>query len=302
MKIIIIGGSGFIGSKLSKELLRQGNSVISVDLVPSSVSGVAFVQGSYENKAPESSLLVNPDVVINLAGRSIIGSWNKEHKDSIYSSRIKTTHNLVSSFKNKNLCPKVFIQVSATGFYGSSGEETLSEGSVSKKNTYLAKVAYDWEKEGSFASRYGIRTIIVRQGNILGESGLLSSLKPFYIKGLGGPVGRGENWFPWMHIHDLVNLYIAVIKNDSFSGVVNAVAPEVVRYKEFSSQLARVLQKPHFLVIPKFIFRLKYKGFTDEITASQKVVSIRMWELRNHIAFNTLESALRDILKLWKKH
>lgn len=298
MRIIIIGGSGFIGTKLSKELLQRGNSVVSVDLVAPKISGVAFVQGSYESKAPESHLLQSPDVVINLAGRSIMGPWNQQHKTAIYNSRIITTRNLVSSFKNKNFCPKTFIQVSATGLYGSCGEETLSEGSISAKNTYLSKVAFDWETEGSRAKKYGSRVVIVRQGNILGESGLLSALKPFYSKGLGGPVGTGDNWFPWMHIDDLVNLYIAVIKNESFEGVVNAVAPEVVRYKEFSAQYAQVLKKPHFLRIPKFIFRLKYKGFTEEITASQKVVSLRMWELGNTMKFKTLQSALNAILSI----
>lgn len=298
MRIVIVGGSGFIGTKLSKELLRQGHSVTSVDLVAPKITGVAFVQGSYELKTPENQLLQSPDIVINLAGRSIMGPWNKEHKTSIYTSRIVTTHNLVASFKNKALCPKTFIQVSATGLYGSCGEETLSEGSISKKNTYLSKVALDWEKEGSHAKKYGPRVVIVRQGNILGESGILSALKPFYLKGLGGPVGKGDNWFPWMHINDLVNLYIAIIKNDSFEGVVNAVAPEVVRYKEFSVQYAQTLKKPHFLKIPKFFFRLKYKGFTEEITASQKVVSLRMWEIGNTVKFKTLKNALNDILSI----
>lgn len=297
MKIIIIGGSGFIGSKLSRELLRQGNSVVSVDLVPPNISGVAFVQGSYEKSVPDSQLIKNPDVVINLAGRSIMGPWNKEHKESIYTSRIITTRNLVSSFKDKNLCPKTFIQVSATGWYGDCGEETLSEGSPSKKNTYLAHVASEWEQEGSRAVKYGARTVIIRQGNILGESGIISALKPIYEKGLGGPVGKGKNWFPWMHIADLVQIYIAVIKNENFQGIINAVSPQSVRYQEFSLQLAKTLEKPHFLKIPKFIFRLKYRGFTEEITSSQKVVSLRVWELGNIITFKTLEDALANILK-----
>lgn len=298
MRIIIVGGSGFIGTKLSKELLRRGDSVTSVDLVPPKITGVAFVQGSYEKSSPQNMLLQSPDVVINLAGRSIMGPWDKEHKNSIYNSRIVTTHNLVASFKNKALCPKTFIQVSATGLYGSCDEETLSEGSMGKKNTYLSKVALDWEKEGSLAKKYGSRVVIVRQGNILGESGLLSALKPFYSKGLGGPIGKGNNWFPWMHVDDLVNLYIAIIKNESFEGVINAVAPEAVRYKEFSAQYAKALKKPHFLRIPKFFFRLKYKGFTEEITASQKVVSLRMWEIGNVVRFKTLKNALSDILSI----
>jgi uncharacterized protein (TIGR01777 family) len=180
--------------------------------------------------------------------------------------------------------------------YGNSDEETLSEGSPTKQNTFLAKVARDWEKEGSRALKHGVRTIIIRQGNVLGTLGLLASLRPIYEKGLGGPIGSGNNWFPWIHVDDLVSLYIHAIENTSFQGVLNAVAPEVVRYKEFSKTLARVLRKPHFLRVPKLFFRLRYRGFTDEITSSQKILSLRAWEFGDCFRFKKLESALNAIL------
>lgn len=298
MKIVIVGGSGFIGTKLSQALVRQGHSVISLDMNPPSVSGVLFVSGSCEIAVPKSTVLAHPDVVINLAGRSIVGPWNTEHKTSIYTSRIETSKHLIQFFKDKDFRPKIFIQASATGVYGNRGEQTLSEGSGTKQNTYLAQVAHDWEREGSLAQKQGIRTIIIRQGNVLGKAGLLANLEPFYKAGLGGPVGRGDNWFPWIHIDDLVSLYLACIHNQGFMGIINAVAPEVVRYKEFSRQYAKALAKPHFVRIPKLFFRFKYKGFTDEITSSQKLTSLRMWELGDIIRFKTLEQALRDILKV----
>lgn len=296
MKIVIIGGSGFIGTKISKELVGRGYSVVSFDMNAPSISGVAFVSGDSSLPIPKNTLLSHPDVVINLAGRSIVGPWNKEHKQSIYTSRIVTTRNIVSMFRDAEFCPATFIQASAVGVYGTRGEETLSEGSSTKQNTYLAKIARDWEKEGARAMRQDVRTIIIRQGNVLGTGGLLSSLKPFYEKGLGGPVGSGKNWFPWIHIDDLVSVYVRCIQNQEFQGVVNAVSGEVVRYKDFSKLYAKILKKRHFLRIPKFLFRLKYRGFTDEITASQKVVSLRLWELGDFLRFKTLEKALRDIL------
>jgi len=297
MKVVIIGGSGFIGSKLSSELLRRGHSIVSVDRNNPSVSGVAFFPCSCEEKIPKTTMIRNPDCVINLAGRSIQGPWNQEHKDSIYASRITTTRNLVDLFKDKDFCPKVLIQASATGIYGNRGEEALSEGSSPGTDTFLSRVAHDWEREGSRASKYGIRTVILRQGNVLGISGFLSGIRSLYLKNLGGPIGSGINWFPWIHIDDLVRIYIQVIEIDSIQGVINAVAPESVRYKEFSKQYAISLKKKHFLRIPKIFFRFKYRGLTDEITASQKVISLRLWEIGSIIQFKTLQEALCAIEK-----
>lgn len=297
MKIVIIGGSGFIGSRLSREFTRRGYSVVSVDRNPPKISGVAFVSCSGEESIPQVKLLENPTVVINLAGRSIVGPWDQEHKDSIYSSRIQTTQNIVSLFKNKLFRPEVFIQASAVGIYGNRGEEVLSEGSPVGTNTFLSKVASDWEKAGSQALKYGIRTVILRQATVLSSEGFLSNLIPLYKKGLGAPVGDGNNWFPWIHINDLISIYIRSIESESMSGVFNACAPESVRYKEFSRQLAKTLHRPHFFRIPRFLFRLKYKGFTDEITASQKVISLRLWESGIVFSCKTLQDALTSIVK-----
>lgn len=295
MKIIIVGGAGFIGSKISEAFARRGFSVICLDRVKSKVSGVDFVFADTTKHIPQDSKLKNPDGIINLAGVSIAGSWDKKHKGLIYSSRIDTTKNLVSFCKNKEFRPKFFIQASATGFYGNAGEETLSEGSPSQQNTYLSEVARDWEIEGSKMAKYDVRTVIFRQANVFGQAGFLASLRKLYKIGLGGPVGNGENWLPWVHIEDLVSMYIFASSNEFVSGVYNCVAPELVRYKEFSRMYARILHRPHFFQVPKWVFRLKYRGFTDEITASQKVVSLRVWEWGKVIRFNTLEEALLNI-------
>lgn len=294
-KVVIVGGSGFIGSKLSGLLIKQGFSVVSVDKNQPSVSGVGFLRCSCEIAIPQDDKLKNPYAVVNLAGRSIQGPWNKEHKESIYSSRIKTTQNLVKLFKTPDFRPSVLVQASAVGFYGDRKEELLTEGSKAGDGLYLAHVAKDWELEASNALRYGVRTVIFRQGHVLGQYGFLGSLRPLYIKGLGGPVGSGDNWLPWIHVDDLLRLYLFAIKNNSISGIVNTVAPEVVRYREFSRLYARILQKPHLLHVPVWLFRFKYGDFADEITASQKVSSLRLWEFRSCIVFTTLKKALQDI-------
>lgn len=300
MKIVIVGGSGFIGSAISQAFARRGFSVVCVDMVPPKISGVDFVFADTTKNIPQDKKLKNPDGIINLAGVSIVGPWNKTHKDAIYSSRINTTKNLATLCKIQEFRPKFFIQASAVGFYGDCGEETLSEGSPSKQNTYLASVARDWEAEGSRIAKLGVRTVIFRQSNVFGSQGFLSVLRPVYKKRLGGPVGSGDNWLPWIHIDDLVSMYVFAAMEDSVSGIYNCVAPELVRYREFSKMYAKILRKPHFLRIPTWLFRLRYKEFTDEITASQKVVSLRTWEWGKVIRYGKLQDALQAIEKTYE--
>lgn len=297
MKIIIVGGSGFIGSQLAQTLATRGLSVVVVDRVKTSVAGVDFVFADTAKNIPEHSKLKHPDGIINLAGVSIAGPWNKKHKELIYNSRIQTTQHIVRLAKNKEFRPKFFIQASAVGVYGNAGESLVSEGTPSQKNTYLASVAIDWEREGSQMAKYGVRTVIFRQAHVLGLGGFLAPLRPVYRKGLGGPIGPGMQWMPWIHITDLINMYLFAIYQSEVSGVYNCVAPELVRYKEFSKLYAEVLGKPHILRIPLWLFRLRYRGFADELTASQKVISLRLWEWGPVIQYKKIKDALALIEK-----
>ena len=220
MKIIITGGSGFLGSKLSESLINEGHEVVSLDINPPRNPKVLFLKVNLqEGISPEGEgvKIKNPDVVINLAGVTIGAKWNEEYKKKIYESRVLGTKNLGSLMENLDFRPKVFISASAVGVYGDRGAEILDENTEIKENQgFLAKVAKDWELEAKKAEKHGIRTVILRQGHILGMGGLIQTLLPYYKMGIGGPISSGKQFFPWIHIEDLVNLYIYSIYREVF--------------------------------------------------------------------------------------
>lgn len=294
MKVIITGGSGFLGSKLSESLLNEGHDVISLDIIAPRDPKVGFLKVNLLETIVLNDQISNPDVVINLAGATIGVKWTEEYKQKIYDSRVLGTKNLASLMENPNFRPKVFISASAVGIYGERGDETLDESSEIKENQgFLAKVAKDWENEAKKAEKHGIRTVILRQGHILGMGGLIQTLLPYYKIGLGGPISSGKQYFPWIHLSDLVNLYIYSINND-ISGVINAVSGNPLRNKEFSSVFAKVLKRPHLFFIPLFVLKFKYGEFADEIVKSQKVVNLKL--KKDFIfKFENLENALKNI-------
>lgn len=297
MKIIITGGSGFLGSKLSEALINEGHEVISLDINPPRNPKVLFLKVNLqEGISPEGEgfKIKNPDVVINLAGVTIGAKWNEEYKKKIYESRVLGTKNLVSLMEIPDFRPKVFISASAVGVYGDRGEEILDENSEIKENQgFLAKVAKDWEIEAKKAEKHGIRTVILRQGHILGMSGLIQTLLPYYKMGISGPISSGEQYFPWIHIEDLVNLYIYSIYREVF-GVINAVSGQPITNKEFSKVFARVLRRPHIFFIPLFVLKIKFGEFAKEIVKSQRVVTHNL-QKDFVFKFDNLEKALKDI-------
>lgn len=296
MKAIITGGSGFLGSKLSEKLIEKGYDVVSLDIVPPRNPLVKFLKVDISKEIPKSDLILSPDVVINLSGANIGKKWNEEYKKSIYDSRILGTKNLVSFISSLENKPKAFISASAVGVYGDREDEILDESSEIKENQgFLAKVAKDWENEAKNAEKSGIRTVILRQGHILGMGGLIQTLLPYYKIGLGGPIGSGKQYFPWIHMEDLVNLYIYSIENTQISGAVNAVAGEPLNNKTFSKIFASVLKRLHIFFIPVFILKITYGEFAEEIVKSQRVISKKID--KNFFKFSNLKDALKNIFQ-----
>ncbi len=278
-KIIITGGSGFLGSVIAARLKARGAFPIILDIAPPRDSSLVFVKANLSENIPDDSRLKNPHAVINLAGVPIFGRWNSEKKKIIYNSRILGTKNLVKTFEDLEMRPKIFVSASAVGFYG--------EG-------FLSNVANDWEKEALVAESFNIKTIIIRNGLILGKSGLIGVLKPFYKWGIGGPIGNGKQWMPWIHVDDCAEIYVKAVLEEIDSKIIDAVAPEQIQNKTFSKTFAKILRRPHFLFIPKFVLRILYGGFANEITISQKIKS----NISNfNFKFPSIKEALEDILK-----
>ncbi len=295
-RIIITGGSGFLGSYISEKLIAQGYKVVSLDIAPPENDQVIYANINLLEDDLTNEKLANPYAVINLAGKNIFGRWTEEFKDFVYRTRVESTQNLVGLFKKEQYRPEVLVSASASGFYGDRADEKLTDES-SFGEGFLAKVCRGWEQAAREAEEVRVSTTVIRNGHILGEGGLLGVLLPYYQWGVGGPLSSGRQWFPWIHIEDIANLYIAAVKQGGNSNTVNAVAPDTVRNQEFSRILAEVLNRPHLFRIPKFALKLLYGEFGEEMLYSQRVVSKAEDKLDFSFAYPKLRSALKHIIR-----
>lgn len=297
-KVIIYGGSGFIGSRLVPALERQGYFVVICDRVAPSFSYQGeFVSADIMQPLAEQwnhegqSYLSNPYAVINLAGKNIFGKFTPEHKQAILDSRVIGTRMVIDTFQEPRFKPRVYITASAVGYYGDRPGEQVSE-QTAMGNTFLAQVVSQWEGVARHVETMGIRMVIFRQGNIIGAGGLASVLQPYYMKGIGGPIGSGSFYFPWMHIEDVIEYYIHALADTSVRGMYNLVAGNPITYKQFSQAFARALKKPHIFFIPKFLLTLKFGEFTDEITVDQKITPQRVLTIPHVPLFTDIHEAL----------
>jgi len=293
MKIIIGGGSGFIGQNIADVLIRKNNQVIVLD-IKAAKGGIPSFQIDLAKREPPQDILRGTEAVINLAGDNIFRRWDKGIKDEIYNSRILATRNLVSAIGKMDRRPKVFISASAVGFYGDRAEEFLDE-SLNPGKDFLAKVCIDWEAEAEKVK--AIRKVLIRTAPVLGKGGFLKIITTLYDLGLGGPICGGHQWFSWIHIEDIVNVYVYALENEAVSGAINASSPRPARNEEFSHILADVLGKPSFLRVPKFALKLLLGEFSDITYSSQKVNPKKLMETGYVFKFPELRGALTEIFR-----
>ena len=296
MKILITGGSGFVGSALSDSLIKKGHHVTVVDAVPLSrkigSKALDFVQADTTKPGDWQNVVQNADTVINLTGKNIFHRWTKKYKDMIYDSRVLTTRHLVAAFGDSH--PMSLISTSAAGYYGSRGDQLLDE-SENAGDDFLARVCIDWEKEALKAGKKGARVVCPRFGVVLGKGGALSKMIPAYKMFVGGPLGNGRQWFPWIYIGDLVNAMEFVVNNNEVSGPVNFCSPHPVRNNEFSETLAKILNRPAFFRIPAFLLRLAAGELGDLLLNSQRAVPSRLADSGFSFQFPVLSEALRKL-------
>lgn len=298
MKVLITGGTGFIGTAVASRLLDGGHEVAVTGRSGRSpligrerfrvIACDTTVAGSWQEEVARSA------VVINLAGRSIFTRWNEAKKEEIVKSRLLTTENVVRAM-NPNLGP-VLLSTSAVGFYGNRGDTLLVEEDAGGEG-FLADLCKRWEAGAMAASDKGCRVVIMRFGGVLGRGGgALAAMLPPYKLGLGGPLVSGEQWFPWIHLDDLVAAVLFLMDHGSAEGSVNFCAPYVVRNRDFSTALAGALGRPAPFSIPLFALRLALGELADEIIASQRVVPERLSGWGFSFAHPSLEGALANIL------
>jgi uncharacterized protein len=236
------------------------------------------------------------DAVVHLAGEGIFNHrWSQAFKDLIYSSRIKSTDNIVAAL-GKGGQTRTLINGSAIGFYGPHDDEELTEESAPGSD-YLSKVCVDWEKAAQPASIHGVRVVLLRTGVVLDKNGgaLAKMLTPFKMC-VGGPIGSGKQWMSWIHNEDEVGLILFALDHAEINGPLNAVAPNPVPNKQFGNALGNVLGRPSFLPTPAFALRVMLGESAEIITKGQKVLPKRALAAGYVFKFSEVEAALRDLL------
>jgi len=274
MRITASGASGFIGKRLVPLLEQSGHTVHILGRRPHAglPTSARFSIWDPEAGSPPRESLRDSEAVIHLAGEPIAQRWSPEVKRRIRSSRVNGTKALVDAITSLEKPPAVLVAASAVGYYGDRGEEELTEASGPGKG-FLPEVCVEWETEAMRAASLGVRVVVIRTGIALGKGGgaLGKMLPPFQV-GLGGPLGTGHQWMPWIHLDDLCGLYRWAVENDRASGPVNAAAPVAVRNAEFTRALGRALHRPAILPIPKFGLRLLYGEMAEVLFDSQRVL------------------------------
>jgi uncharacterized protein (TIGR01777 family) len=299
MKIFLTGGTGFVGSFLSRELAVLGHEITILTRKkdpPASPDGhIRFVTGDPKQEGPWMGEVPGHDWVINLAGSSISAKWTEENKRMLHDSRVPTTRNLVAAMA-KGDRPQLFCSTSAPGYYGPRGEEELTEASPPGQD-FLAELAREWEAEALQAQDLGIRTVITRFGVVLGkDGGMLGQLVPIFRKFVGGPVGSGEQWLSWIHQQDLVRAYLFLLDHPELAGPVNFTSPAPVRNRDFARALGRALNRPAFMPAPAFMLRLVLGEFAEVILTGQKILPQKLLAAGFQFLYPTIDQALEHLL------
>ena len=308
MKLLLTGCTGFIGKELIPLLIKEGHSLTVISRQSkeklkdiANDQSINFIkmnpaESSSWNKEEIKNSLKSCEGVINLAGEPIAEKrWTEDHCKEITNSRIETTKNLIENLRNLKKPPKVLINASAIGFYGSHPQTEFTEESI-PSDDFLANLCKEWESIANKKPR-ATRLVILRIGIVLGkDGGALGKMLPIFRAGLGGPIGDGKQWMSWIHRTDLCNLMIKSVTNSSWSGVVNGVAPNPVRMNEFSNSLGKALGRPSLLAVPGPILKLILGDGARVVLEGQNVQSQRFNKLKFKFSFPTINDAFKAIL------
>lgn len=299
MNILVTGGSGFVGTHLTRSLLEKGHQVTAIG------SRTRYDRITHENFRYLSADTTQPgtwqneiakaDAIINLTGVSIGKRWTSGYKRKIYDTRILTTRHIVEAMPENT--GTVFCSTSATGYYENKGDTILTE-DFPGADHFLAQVCRDWEDEALKAEAKGARVVLTRFGVVVGENGgMLAQMLPAFRLFVGGPLGDGSQWFPWIHIEDLIKAMLFVMEKDSLNGAFNFCAPHPIRNRDLTHVLGEVLNRPTIMTMPGFMLKLVMGEFGEFMLYSQRAVPKRLLENGYEFKYENFKDAVQQAIR-----
>jgi len=299
MNVTVTGATGLIGARLVAALRERGDEVTVLSRDPARATGALGVPAQQwdplSGPAPAGAL-DGRDGVVHLAGEPVAQRWNARSREAILASRETGTRNLVAGLRAADRRPGVLVASSAVGFYGKHGDERVDE-DFPAGDDFLAQVCVAWERESQAARDLNMRVVLVRTGIVLDAGGgALKTMLPPFRAGVGGPVAGGGQYMPWIHVDDVVGMYLSALDEPTWSGPVNAAAPEPVTNREFSKALGRVLHRPAVAPVPAIALRMLYGDMAEIVTEGQRAVPARAQELGYRFLHPELDAALAAAL------
>lgn len=292
-KVVIYGAPGFVGGGLATMLAKEGWEVIGV-----SRKGAGDVEGVVKWTRPQDADFSGVGAVVNLAGDPIDQRWTEERKKSFHESRVGVTGEIVAKIAAmpEDERPSVLLNATAVGFYGGRGDEVLDE-DATRGEGYLADLCADWEQAAMKAEAFGVRVVRVRIGVVLGEGGqAFEKLKTVFKAGIGGRLGDGRQWMPWIHVQDLRLAMAFCLSNPAISGAVNGTAPNPERNADFTRKMAKAVKRWVFLPVPGFVLKMVLGGFGCALLVGQRALPKKLLDAGFEFRFPQLEEALEELL------
>ncbi|MBI6955605.1 TIGR01777 family oxidoreductase [Pseudomonas sp. CCOS 191] len=297
MHILLTGGTGLIGQHLCQRWQAEGHRLTVWSRRPEQVAKICGTGVRGVARLDDIAADDPVDAVINLAGAPIADRpWTAARRTLLWASRVALTEQLLAWLERRDQCPSVLISGSAVGWYGDGGERELTESSAPVKEDFASQLCIAWEETALRAQALGIRVVLVRTGLVLAaDGGFLSRLRLPYKLGLGGPLGDGRQWMPWVHIDDQIALIDFLMQQKEASGPYNACAPEPVRNREFAKRLGRTLHRPAWMPMPALLLKAGLGEMSTLLLGGQRARPVRLLAAGFTFRFNDLQSALDNL-------
>jgi uncharacterized protein (TIGR01777 family) len=293
MNILITGGTGFIGSALTKFFIQKGYLTTILSRNCLALSSVRIIKSIEQINVDEKI-----DIIINLAGAPINKKWTNSYKEVLIDSRLEITKNLILLIKSLKTKPNLLISASAIGYYGNQSNNYIDENSL-YINDFTHKLCNLWELEAKKAEKLGVRTCITRLGVVLGKNGgALEEMLPIFRLGLGAKIGSGKQFFSWVHIDDIIGAFNFLIKDKTQKGIYNLTSPNPVTNYRFTKELGKMINRPTVLTIPKFVIKMIFGEMGDKLLLNGSAVyPKKLLDSGYEFQFKTIEASLENILK-----